>query len=112
MVYVGSGFMARSSRQKNYSIRRSSRRRRSRGRGRGGNGMMIFAIGAGAGYLAPRIHPMQDMIVTALAVLPVRTGIRGLKFGAQGYVAGMIARQIMPGLLGGFGSGGSGGSFV
>ena len=85
-------------------------------RGKGGRGRQIagmslpYIAGGVLGYAGPRIHPMQDMAITAAAVLPIRLpyNIQNI---AKGYVFGMIARQIVPG-IGGFGSNGSGGSFV
>ena len=78
---------------------------------RGIAGMSLPYIAGGVlGYAGPRIHPMQDMAITAAAVLPIRLpyNIQNI---AKGYVFGMIARQIIPG-IGGFGSNSSGGSFV
>ena len=75
--------------------------------GRGIAGMSLPYIAGGVlGYAGPRIHPMQDMAITAAAVLPIRLpyNIQNI---AKGYVFGMIAKQIVPG-IGGFGSGSSG----
>ena len=55
--------------------RRRSYRRRSN---YGGNDMskyMPFGVGAALGYMGPKIHPMQDTIVMALAVLPAALGV-------------------------------------
>lgn len=73
---------------------------RRAGGARGIAGFSLPWIAGGAlGYAAPRLHPMQDMAVTALAVLPVRLPY-GLQNVAKGYVFGMIARQFAPNLLG------------
>jgi len=61
--------------------------------------MLMYGLGGVAGYMAPRIHPMQDMAITALAVLPVRLPF-GLKKISQGYVLGMLVKGLAPGLLG------------
>lgn len=62
---------------------------------------MPWLVGGALGYAAPRIHPMQDMVITGLAVLPIRLPY-GLQNVCKGYVAGNIGRQLMPG-IGGFG---------
>lgn len=70
---------------------------------RKGGGSIIFGLGgAAAGYLAPTIHPLQDTIMTAVAVLPGvlpvgRTVPWQIRRFASGYVIGRIAK----GLLGG-----------
>jgi hypothetical protein len=84
---------------------------RKRGGARGIAGMSLpYIAGAVIGYAGPRVHPMQDMAITAAAVLPIRLpyGIQNI---AKGYVFGMIAKSIMPG-LGEFGSSGSSSNFV
>lgn len=83
-----------------YGRMRISRGYARRGGWKGIAGVSLPYIGgAAAGYLAPRIHPMQDVVITALAVLPVRLPMR-IKPIAQGYVLGMIARQFVPNVLG------------
>jgi len=83
-----------------YGGMRARRFYRSRGGMKGIAGISLPYIGgAAAGYLAPRIHPMQDVVITALAVLPIRLPMR-IKPIAQGYVLGMIARQFVPNVLG------------
>lgn len=62
---------------------------------------MPWLVGGALGYAAPRIHPLQDTIITAAAVLPIRLPY-GLQNIAKGYVFGNIGRQVMPG-IGGFG---------
>jgi hypothetical protein len=69
-----------------------------------------YIAGGIVGYAAPRIHPMQDVVITAAAVLPIRLPY-GIQNVAKGYVFGMIARQLIPNLLGVSTSGDSG-SFV
>lgn len=51
--------------------------------------------GAALGYLAPRVHPMQDMAITLLAVLPIRLP-RYVGPLAKGYVLGSMARAFVP----------------
>ena len=92
--------------------RRRSYRRRSN---YGGNDMskyMPFGVGAALGYMGPKIHPMQDTIVMALAVLPAALGVpRQVRYGAQGYVAGMLAKGFLGGRpLGSCGTNGSNGN--
>ena len=74
------------------SGRRSYRRFNRRA---GGNGMLMYGLGGVAGYMAPRLHPMQDVAITALAVLPVRLPF-GLKKISQGYVLGMLIKGFIP----------------
>ena len=73
---------------------RGSRNRRGLGIG------IKYVAGAALGYMAPRVHPMQDLAITAAAVLPIRLpyGIKGI---AQGYVMGMIVKNFLPS-IGGF----------
>lgn len=90
-------------------FRRSySRPRRSfRGRGRsGGNFILKWGVGAVAGVVAPRVHPLQDTIITALAVAPIRLpyGVKGI---LQGYVGGMLAKPFL-GAFGGAQASGTG----
>jgi hypothetical protein len=92
------GRMMRRARSYGGRARRSFRSYRKSG---GFGGMNIkFIGGIAAGYLAPRLHPMQDLAITTLAVLPVRLpyGIKGI---AQGYVMGMIVKNFLPS-IGGF----------
>ena len=58
-----------------------------------------YAGGAVAGYLAPRVIPMQDLLITALAVAPIRLPYQ-IKWIAQGYVAGAVVRAFMPSVAG------------
>lgn len=69
-----------------------------------------YVAGAAAGYLAPRIHPMQDIAITALAVLPIRLP-RYVGPVAKGYVLGMMARSVLPN-IGGIGASTGGGDFA
>lgn len=81
------------------------------GGARGIAGFSLPWIAGGAlGYAAPRINPYQDMIITAMAVLPIRLPY-GLQNVAKGYVGGMLLRQVMPG-IGGFGTAATNGSDV
>ena len=107
------GFSRRTAFRTEMGNLRSRYRRGGSGRkwARGIAGMSLPYIAGGVlGYAGPRIHPMQDLAITAAAVFPIRLpyNIQNI---AKGYVFGMIARQIVPG-IGGFGSGESGGSFV
>jgi len=70
-----------------------------------GSFQMRWGIGAAAGVFAPRVHAMQDMLITAIAVAPIRMPY-GIKSLAQGYVGGMLVRPFM----GGFAQVGSGGT--
>lgn len=81
---------------------------------RGGGGSVIFGVGgAAAGYLAPRFHPLQDMLMTGLAVLPGvlpmgRAVPWQLRRFASGYVLGTMARSFIapPNVLGSVSQGG------
>jgi len=76
-------------------------RRRFAGRGRGIAGIGLkYGAGMALGYFAPRVHPMQDLIITAAAVLPMRLPY-GAKGVCQGYVMGMIVKNFLPS-IGGF----------
>jgi hypothetical protein len=81
------------------TFRRSGRRSMRRFRRGGGNYMLKYGAGVALGYLAPRISPMQDLIITAVAVAPVKVpyGIKGI---AQGYVMGMIVKNFLPSIGG------------
>jgi len=87
------------------AFRSTARRYGGRARnwaGRNKGGMMKYlpyAGGAVAGYFAPRVIPYQDLIVTALAVAPVRMPY-SIKWIAQGYVAGAIVRTFLPNVMG------------
>lgn len=78
------------------SYRPRSRRSMKKSSGGFGNFHMRWGIGAVAGVMAPTIHPLQDMLITAIAVAPVRlpSGIKGL---AQGYVGGRLLRPFAGG---------------
>lgn len=71
-----------------------------------GGGSIVWGLGGvAAGYLAPRVVPYQDMIVTAIAVLPGvlpvgRTVPWQVRRAASGYVIGAMARAFMPNVLG------------
>lgn len=97
------------------SFRARARTFRSRGYGRRfknfsggmGGGLMYTAGGAVAGYMAPRVVPYQDAIITALAVAPVKMP-RIVRRLAGGYVIGMLAK----GFLGGSGTGAGTGDYI
>jgi hypothetical protein len=59
-----------------------------------------WVAGVAAGYALPRLHPMQDLALTALAVAPIQFPWR-VKTVAQGYVLGMIIKNFLPS-IGGF----------
>jgi len=93
---------------RSWGARRMSSSRRRFGRGTWGRGSrnrgilgigLKYAAGAALGYMAPRVVPYQDLVITAMAVLPVRLpyGIKGI---AQGYVAGMIIKNFLPSIGG------------
>lgn len=67
-----------------------------RARGAFGNNMVKWGIGAVAGAVAPQFHPMQDVLITALAVAPVRLPY-GIKTLAQGYVGGKLLKPLVSG---------------
>jgi hypothetical protein len=78
----------------------NSRRRRFARRVKGPLGIgMPYVGGAALGYLAPRVHPLQDMAITLLAVLPIRLP-RYVGPLAKGYVLGTMARSFMPNVAG------------
>lgn len=77
--------------------RRTIRSSRYKARSGGfGNFQMRWLAGAAGGAFLPRIHPMQDMLITALAVAPIRLPA-GIKSLAQGYVGGTLIRPFMGG---------------
>jgi hypothetical protein len=93
--------------------RRARRTFRSRRYKRGGFGAafnMKYVAGVGIGYFAPTIHPLQDVIITTMAVLPIRLPYN-LKMVAQGYVLGKIVKGFIPS-IGGIGTTSNGGDFV
>jgi hypothetical protein len=73
---------------------------RKGGRGRRYAGIsLMYGAGAAAGYFAPRLHPMQDLAITTLAVLPISLPYN-LKKITQGYVLGMIVKNFLPSIGG------------
>lgn len=60
---------------------------------------MKWGIGAVAGMIAPQLHPMQDMLLTAAAVAPIRLPY-GIKSFAQGYVGGKLLKPFIGGFAG------------
>lgn len=83
------------------TARSATRRYVRRGR-RGGSGMNTnFLIGAALGYVKPvTVHPMQDIIITALAVSPVKLIPKPYFQYVKGYAFGNIVRAIAPGFMG------------
>jgi hypothetical protein len=81
-----------------YGRARTSYRRRGGARGIAGISLP-WVGGAALGYLAPTIHPLQEVAMTVIAVAPIRLpyGIQNI---AKGYVLGRVARNVLPGLLG------------
>jgi hypothetical protein len=69
-----------------------------------------FLGGVALGILAPTFNSYQDVVLTALAVAPIRLPY-GLGSIAKGYVLGRIARPYVPS-IGGIGGGGSDISFA
>ena len=92
--------------RKRYSSYRSRGYSRVRSVYKSGGGSILFAAGgAAAGYFAPRVVPYQDMIMTAIAVLPGVLPVGKvvpwqLRRFASGYVAGAMARAFVPNVLG------------
>lgn len=74
--------------------RRTFRSSRFKAKSGFGNFQMRWLAGAAGGVLLPRIHPMQDMVMTAIAVAPVQLP-SGIKSIAQGYVGGTLLRPFM-----------------
>lgn len=105
--------MARFRRFRAYGGRFKSGARRFYGRGRKafGNQYVKWGIGAAAGVLAPRLHPQQDLLITALAVVPVPLPY-GIKTLAQGYVGGMILKPLVGGFTGSSSVVSEGGNFA
>jgi hypothetical protein len=97
--------MGRRSRR-GYSRYRSAGYGRFRSAYKSGGGSLIFGIGGvAAGWLAPNVFPMQDMIITAIAVLPGvmpmgKTLPWQLRRFASGYVIGRIAQGFIANPLG------------
>lgn len=95
-----------------YGFRARRYGRRSRGVG------MNYWIGAGLGYLKPiSVHPLQDAIITALAVSPVKILPGNIHQVARGYALGMCGRAVFPNAFGAFSysgasDNGGGGDFV
>lgn len=91
-------FIPRYSNIKKFGFRKSARYAYKQG-----GGSLIFGIGgAAAGYLAPTIHPLQDTLLTAIAVLPGvlpvgRTVPWQIRRFASGYVIGRIAKGFIGG---------------
>lgn len=95
------------------NIRRFGFRSSARYAYKKGGGSIIFGVGGAAlGYMAPRVVPYQDTLMTAIAVLPgvlpmgrtIPWQIRRL---ASGYVLGSMARAFVPSPFGGALGGGS-----
>lgn len=78
---------------------RGARRFGGRSRGMFGNQFVKWGAGAAAGVLAPQFHPLQDLVITALAIVPVRLPY-GIKTLAQGYVGGRLIRPFLGGVAG------------
>ena len=73
-----------------------SRSYKRSGGARGIAGMTLPYIAGGiAGYAAPRVHPYQDIVITALAVAPINLPY-GIKKVAQGYVLGSLIGAMLP----------------
>ena len=73
---------------------------RRRGGARGMTKIGLPYIGGAAlGYLAPRIHPAQDVAITILAIAPIRLPYN-LQNIAKGYVLGTIAKSFIPSIGG------------
>ena len=99
--------MAYRARYQKYRAKYASRRfGRARAVYKSGGGSVIFALGGVvAGYMAPRVVPYQDLIVTGVAVapgvLPVGKAVPWqLRRAASGYVLGAIIRNFLPSILG------------
>ena len=76
---------------------------RRAGGARGIAGMSLPYIGGAAlGWFAPRVHPLQDIAITALAVLPIRLPY-GLQNVAKGYTLATLAKGVF-GMNGGTGT--------
>jgi hypothetical protein len=96
-------------RMASYGYMRARRGYARRGGARGIAGIGLPYIAGGVlGYAAPTVHPMQDTVVTLMAILPVRLPYNVQNI-AKGYVLGRMARAYLPG-FGGFGTQTSSGS--
>jgi hypothetical protein len=81
----------------------------------GGGSILFGAAGVALGYIAPRVLPYQDLVITAIAVAPAivpRSMMRIIPWQVQkaagGYVIGSMARALLPNILGvGAATGGS-----
>jgi hypothetical protein len=69
--------------------------RRGRRTRKGINVGLPFLAGVALGYFAPRVHPLQDVAVTAVAVAPMRLPMNAGNV-AKGYVAGMLIKSVLP----------------
>lgn len=79
--------------------------RRSKRTRRGIRVGLPFIAGVALGYFGPRVHPLQDVAITGLAVIPMRLPMNAGNV-AKGYVAGMVLKTLVPnlgGMLGGLG---------
>lgn len=80
---------------------------RSRGRAAIGNKWVTFGAGAAAGFMAPKVIPMQDEIALVICAAPVKMP-RAVRSVASGYVIGRILKNIVGGGMSGSSTGGSG----
>jgi len=95
-----------------YGMMRARRSYRRYGGAKGIAGIGLPLIGGVAlGYMAPRVVPYQDMIVTLLAVAPVRLPYN-LQNVAKGYVLGSMAKSFIPNPFGGSGVSSSSGDYA
>ena len=83
-----------------YGRARSFYRSRGGARGIAGNKWVTFGAGAAAGFMAPKVIPMQDELALVLCAAPVKMP-RAVRSAASGYVIGRIVKNLIGGSTGG-----------
>lgn len=61
-----------------------------------GNKWITFGAGAAAGFMAPKVIPMQDEIALVITAAPVKMP-RAVRSIASGYVIGRILKNLLGG---------------
>ena len=79
-----------------YGRARSFYRARGGARGIASNKWVTFGAGAAAGFMAPKVIPMQDELALVICAAPVKMP-RAVRSAASGYVIGRIVKNILGG---------------
>lgn len=69
---------------------------RGRARGIASNKWVTFGAGAAAGFMAPKVIPMQDELALVICAAPVKMP-RAVRSAASGYVIGRIVKNLIGG---------------